>query len=86
MGLLIYYDVTDHVAVRKARDGWEWRGVSLGLSDGSEAEVKAGLKAGEVVSLDPAPLMSGGQRLRMSLSPPRPTPRPRPAAQKLGVP
>ena len=78
----VYYDGTDHVAVKKAGGGWEWLGVSLGLSDGSQAEVKAGLKNGQAVALDPAPFLSGGQKLRISLSPPKPAPMPRPAARR----
>jgi multidrug resistance efflux pump len=70
---VVYYDGTDHVAVKKAGGGWEWRGVSLGRSDGSQAVV-TGLKAGEAVAIDPAPLLSGGQKLRISLSLPRPAP------------
>jgi multidrug resistance efflux pump len=77
---VVYYDGADHVAVKKVGGSWEWRGVALGMSDGSHAEVKGGVKAGEAVAVDPAPLLSGGQKLRISLSPPRPAPKPRPVA------
>jgi multidrug resistance efflux pump len=79
---VVYYDGADHVAVKKAGGGWEWRGVALGISDGTQAEVKGGLKAGEAVALDPAPLLTGGQKLRIALSQPRPAPKPRPAIRQ----
>jgi multidrug efflux pump subunit AcrA (membrane-fusion protein) len=48
----------DHVAVKKPDGGFEWREVTLGLSNGKLVEVKEGLRDGERVSLDPRSLLS----------------------------
>ena len=72
----VYYDHKDHVAVRRPDGGYDWRQVTLGLSDGAMVEVKEGLKGGEVVAFEPDPLLSGGQKLRISRSKPRPPPSP----------
>jgi HlyD family secretion protein len=74
---VVYYGGLDHVAIKKPGGGWDWRVVTLGLSDGKSAEVKSGLRSGDAVALDPAPLLSGGQKLRIAITPPRPEPGPR---------
>jgi Cu(I)/Ag(I) efflux system membrane fusion protein len=71
---VVYYDRKDHVAVKKADGGFDWREVSLGLSHGNMVEVKGGLKGGEAVAVDPAPLLSERQKLKISISQPRPAP------------
>ena len=62
---VVYYDGKDHVAVKKADGGFDWREVSLGLSYGNMVEVKQGLKSGEAVAVEPAPLLSERQRLKI---------------------
>src|SRR5262249_11355269 len=49
------FNGADHVAVRKSDGGWEARAVLLGLSDGTQAEVRLGLASGETVPLAPPP-------------------------------
>ncbi|WP_406700059.1 HlyD family efflux transporter periplasmic adaptor subunit [Singulisphaera sp. Ch08] len=75
---VVYYDRSDHVAVKNNDGGFEWRKVTLGLSDGYLIEVKEGLQSGEVIALEPAPLLNKGQKFKISISPPRPAPQPRP--------
>jgi len=43
----------DHVAVKKADGGLDWREVMLGLSNGNRVEVKQGIQSGDVVVLNP---------------------------------
>ncbi len=78
---VVYYDGRDHVAVKKADGGFDWRDVSLGQSTGSMVEVKQGLASGASIALEPAPLLSGGQKLRIAHSPARPARPPRGAAK-----
>ncbi len=59
---VIHYNNGDHLAV-KADDGKvEWRDAVLGASDGTNVEVKQGLKAGEKVIVDPRPFLTGEQK------------------------
>jgi multidrug efflux pump subunit AcrA (membrane-fusion protein) len=66
------FNGADHVAVRKADGGWEARAVLLGLSNGTQAEVRLGLASGETIALDPASALGAGRAPRSSLAPPRP--------------
>jgi HlyD family secretion protein len=69
---VVYYDRKDHVAVKKPDGKVDWREVRLGKSTGTMIEVKEGLKSGESVAIEATPLLNGGQKLKISLSPPRP--------------
>jgi len=55
---VLHFDGKDHVAVKKPEGGFDWREVTLGLSDETIVEIKQGLKSGDVVALDPLALMS----------------------------
>jgi HlyD family secretion protein len=79
---VVYYDQKDHVAVKKSDGGFEWRDVILGLSNGTLVEVKQGLTSGESVASEPASLLSGGQKLKISHSPPKPMPAANPALRR----
>ncbi len=48
----------DHVAVKKPGGGFEWREVTLGVSNAKIVEVRQGLESGESVALNPLALMS----------------------------
>jgi RNA polymerase sigma factor (sigma-70 family) len=81
---VVYYDSKDHVAVKKPGGGFDWREVTLGPSDDKVVVVKEGLKSGEAVAVDSAPLLSEEQKRKISASPPRPRPVTRPAAKAKG--
>jgi HlyD family secretion protein len=53
---VITYDLKEHVAVKKADGGFEWREVTLGASDGKLVEIKQGITSGESVALNPGAL------------------------------
>ncbi len=61
-GAVIYYRGEDHVAVKMPDGRVEWRVVVLGASDGSNYEVKEGLRSGEKVILEPLPFLSEEQQ------------------------
>jgi RND family efflux transporter MFP subunit len=65
---VVSYEGKDHVAVKKPDGRIDWREVTLGLSDGKMVEIKEGLKSGETVASDPAPLLSEDQKHKMSLT------------------
>jgi multidrug efflux pump subunit AcrA (membrane-fusion protein) len=73
------FDGKVHVAVKKPDGGFEWREVTTGLSDEKIVEIKAGIKSGEVVALEPLELMSEDEKHQKLGSPPRPT---EPSARK----
>ncbi len=54
---VIHYSGEDHVAVKTVDGKVKWRDVVLGLSDGSNREVKEGLRAGAQVILEPRPFL-----------------------------
>jgi hypothetical protein len=51
----------DHIAVKTA-DGYDWREVTLGISNDKLVEVKKGVNSGELVALSPLALMSEEQK------------------------
>ena len=53
---IVRYNERDHVAVKKAEGGWDWREVTLGVSNDRVVEVKKGLKSGEQVAQANGPL------------------------------
>ena len=69
---VVWYDDKDHVAVKTPDGGIVWREVILGRSNGKVVEVKEGLKSGEAVALEPAPLLSEEQRRKVAQPPRRP--------------
>jgi HlyD family secretion protein len=66
---VLHYDGKDHVAVKKPDGGFEWRDVTLGVTNDKVVEVKQGLKSGESVARNPSALMSE-QEKREKLGPP----------------
>ncbi len=74
-GAILLYDGKDHVAVKKAEGGFEWRDVTLGDSNGVDVVVTEGIKPGDQVVLEPSHLLTEEQRRRMLV----PTP---PASRK----
>jgi RND family efflux transporter MFP subunit len=69
---VLRFDGKDHVAVKKPDGGFDWRDVSLGLSNEKIVEIKQGLRSGDVVALDPFALMSEEEKRQKFGSPPRP--------------
>ena len=55
---VLAYENKDHLALRRADGGYELRDVKLGLSNDKFVEVKEGIKAGDVVALNPIALMT----------------------------
>ena len=62
---VVRYHDKDHVAVKKSGGGFEWREVTLGLSNDQCIEVKQGIKSGELVATQPQPLLSEEQRRKI---------------------
>ena len=62
---IVQYNGKDHLAVKKADGGWNWREVNLGVSNERDVEVKQGLKAGEQVAIKPLDLLTEQQRREM---------------------
>src|SRR5205807_3288850 len=56
---VLEYDNKYHIAVKSpnAKNGFEWREVTVGLSNDKLVEIKKGMKAGDVVALNPIALM-----------------------------
>jgi HlyD family secretion protein len=69
---VVSFQGKDHVAVKKSTGSLEWREVIVGLSDGASVELKNGVRAGEVVILEPAKLMAKQERLPVSVTPAAP--------------
>jgi multidrug efflux pump subunit AcrA (membrane-fusion protein) len=55
---VLQYGNKDHIAVKKAEGGFDWREVTLGISNDKLVEVKKGLTSGEFVALNPMTLMT----------------------------
>jgi RND family efflux transporter MFP subunit len=68
---LVQYDGAYHVAVKRPDGHVDWREVELGISNDKVVEVKEGLKAGDRVVVEPAPLLSDEQKRKVA----EPTPR-----------
>jgi len=58
----LQYGGKDHVAAKRADGGFEFREVSLGISNDSLVEVKTGIKPGDLVALNPIALMSDDEK------------------------
>jgi HlyD family secretion protein len=69
---VVHYDNKDHVAVKNPGGGFEWREVTLGLSNEKQVEVKQGIQSGELVAIKPGDLLSEEQKraIRSSPTPP----------------
>jgi HlyD family secretion protein len=76
---IVRYDDKDRVAVIKPEGGFEWREVTLGISNDRVVEVKQGLKAGEQVAIKAQDLLTEKQKREMRN-------RPTPPAEKPGRP
>ena len=68
---IVKYDGKDHLAVKKPDGSYEWREVTLGISNERVVEVKQGLKPGEQVAIKPLDLLTEQQQQRIRSSPPR---------------
>jgi HlyD family secretion protein len=68
---IVQYDDKDHVAVKKADGTFEWREVTLGISNERIVEVKQGIKSGEQVAIKPLALLTEQQQQKIRSSPPR---------------
>jgi HlyD family secretion protein len=66
---IVRYDEKDHLAVKKADGGWDWREVTLGVSNDRAVEVKEGLKSGEQVAVKPLELLTEQQKREMRILP-----------------
>jgi HlyD family secretion protein len=67
---LLAFGGKNHLAVKKAGGGFEWREVDIGQSDARIAVIKQGLKSGDRVALDPLALMSDEEKRQKFGSPP----------------
>jgi HlyD family secretion protein len=72
---VISFQGKDQVAIKKPSGALEWREVIVGQSDGASFEVKKGIRAGEVVILEPGKLMPKEGRLPVFLGPTAPAAR-----------
>jgi HlyD family secretion protein len=72
-----HYDNKDHVAVKKPDGGFEWREVTLGLTNEQQVEVKQGIQSGELVAIKPGDLLSEEQKRTIRNSPTPPAAKPR---------
>jgi HlyD family secretion protein len=68
---IVQYDGKDHLAVKKADGTFEWREVTLGITNEREVEVKQGLKPGEQVAIKPLDLLTEQQKQKIRSSPAR---------------
>jgi hypothetical protein len=68
---VLHFDGKDHVAVKKPDGGFEWREVTLGVSNDTSVEVKQGLQSGEAVIQNPRRLLSAEEK-RAKLGAPAP--------------
>ena len=69
---VLSYDGKDQLAVKKPGGGFEWRDVTLGISNTKEVEVKEGIRSGESVIVNPVALMSEDEKRAKSNPPSRP--------------
>jgi HlyD family secretion protein len=74
---VVHYDNKDHVAVKKPDGGFEWREVTLGLTNEQQVEVKQGIQSGELVVIKPLDLLSEEQKRAIRSSPTPPAAKPR---------
>jgi RND family efflux transporter MFP subunit len=59
---VLHFDGKDHVAVKKPDGGFDWREVTLGVSNDTSVEVKQGLRSGEAVIQNPRKLLSAEEK------------------------
>ena len=64
---VVHYDDKDHVAVKKPDGGFEWREVTLGVSNDKLVEIKKGIESGEHVALDPRSLLTEEERAKIAV-------------------
>jgi multidrug efflux pump subunit AcrA (membrane-fusion protein) len=69
---VVLFQRKDHVAVKAASGGFEWREVALGVTDGASIEVTKGVQSGEVVFREPARLLGTLENRRTNVPPARP--------------
>ena len=67
---LVQFDEKIRVCVKKPDGDFEWREVRLGLSDGKLVEVKKGIERGDLVAIDPLPLLTEEQRQKIAVPTP----------------
>jgi RND family efflux transporter MFP subunit len=68
---VLHFDGKDHVAVKRPDGGFDWREVTLGVSNDTSVEVKQGLQSGEAVIQNPRRLLSAEEK-RAKLGAPAP--------------
>ena len=73
---VVHYDDQDHVAVKKPGGGFEWREVTLGLTNERQIEIRQGIESGELVATKPLDLLSEEQKRAIRLAPTRPAAKP----------
>ena len=73
---LVRYDGKDHVAVKKPDGGFDWREVTLGVSNDTLVEVRQGIQSGEVVALKPLALLSEQEKRKIFGGPTDPAAKP----------
>ncbi len=64
---VVRLDDKTQVAVKKPDGGFVWREVTLGLSTDKVVEIKTGLEKGDLVALDPLPLLTDEQRQKIAV-------------------
>jgi RNA polymerase sigma factor (sigma-70 family) len=62
----------DHVAIKKPGGGFEWRAVSLGVTNAHSVEIRTGLSPGEQAILEPLELQGGPDKDQMPHAPTAP--------------
>jgi RND family efflux transporter MFP subunit len=64
-------DHKDHVAVKKPDGTFEWREVTIGISNDKFVEVRRGINSGELVVTRPLDLIRDGEKHQTAPTPPR---------------
>ena len=59
---ILQYKGKDHLAIKSTDGSFDWRDVKLGISNDKLVEVREGIKAGDLVALNPIGLMSEEQK------------------------
>jgi HlyD family secretion protein len=72
---VLQYDGKDHVAVKKSDGAFDWREVTLGMSNERIVEVTEGIKPGEQVAIKPIDLLTEQQKRKLRSSPTPPAAR-----------
>jgi HlyD family secretion protein len=66
------------VAVKTPAGTFDWREVTTGPSDGTQVEIRTGLKVGELVAVQPISLLSDAEKKEAAEAATKPTRRPPP--------